>query len=51
MLWLIAGWSFFRFVAKAKELAQKRKVGNPTEGGVDQGPQVDKESFDKVRTV
>lgn len=36
-----------RFVEKAKEMALKRKVGNPWES-VEQGPQVDRESFDKV---
>jgi len=36
-----------RFVKKAKEMALQRKVGNPYED-VDQGPQVDRESFDKV---
>ncbi|KAI8422643.1 hypothetical protein MSG28_006420 [Choristoneura fumiferana] len=36
-----------KFVAKAAEIAQKRKVGNPYEE-VEQGPQIDKEMYDKV---
>jgi len=36
-----------KFVARAKELALARKVGDPWTG-VEQGPQIDKESFDKV---
>lgn len=36
-----------KFVKRAKELALARKVGSPWEE-VEQGPQVDKESFDKV---
>jgi len=35
------------FVSKAKALALKRRVGNPWEE-VEQGAQIDKESFDKV---
>jgi len=35
------------FVKKATELAKKRKVGSPWDA-VDQGPQVDKKSHDKV---
>ena len=37
-----------QFVAKAKELALKRKVGDPWQDGVDQGPQVDKAQFNKI---
>ncbi|KOB77219.1 Mitochondrial aldehyde dehydrogenase, partial [Operophtera brumata] len=36
-----------KFVAKAAEIAQKRSVGNPYTD-VEQGPQIDKEMFDKV---
>lgn len=36
------------FVARAKQLAANRKVGNPFENGVQQGPQVDDEMFNKV---
>merc|ERR1711970_1241162 len=36
-----------KFVARAKELALARKVGDPWTG-VEQGPQIDKGSFDKV---
>ena len=36
------------FVQKATELAVKRRVGNPFEDGVDQGPQVSEEQLNKV---
>jgi len=36
------------FVRKATEKAKQRKVGNPFEQGVQQGPQVDDEMFTKV---
>jgi len=36
------------FVQKATELAVKRRVGNPLEDGVDQGPQVSEEQLNKV---
>lgn len=36
------------FVQKAVEKAKARKVGNPFEDGVEQGPQVDKPSLDKI---
>lgn len=36
------------FVKKSAEKAQKRRVGNPFEDGVQQGPQVDKDQFEKV---
>ncbi|XP_053612677.1 aldehyde dehydrogenase X, mitochondrial-like [Plodia interpunctella] len=36
-----------KFVAKAAEIAKKRSVGNPYQD-VDQGPQIDKEMYDKV---
>jgi len=39
------------FVQKATELAAKRKVGNPFEEGVDQGPQVSDEQFKKVMSL
>lgn len=37
-----------QFVKKATALAQKRVVGDPFKAGVQQGPQIDKEMFDKV---
>jgi len=37
-----------KFVAKLTERAKSRKVGNPFERGVEQGPQVDKVQYDKV---
>jgi acyl-CoA reductase-like NAD-dependent aldehyde dehydrogenase len=36
------------FVKRSVELAKKRKVGNPLELGVDQGPQIDNEQFTKI---
>jgi aldehyde dehydrogenase (NAD+) len=36
------------FVAKSVERAQKRVLGDPFDSQTDQGPQVDKEQFDKV---
>ncbi|KAJ0704316.1 putative aldehyde dehydrogenase domain, aldehyde/histidinol dehydrogenase [Helianthus annuus] len=36
------------FVEKAKALALKRVVGDPFRKGVEQGPQVDSEQFDKI---
>jgi len=36
------------FVKRSVERAQRRKVGSPWEMGVEQGPQVDKEQFDKI---
>ena len=36
------------FVAKAANLAKNRKVGSPWDDNVDQGPQVDKDSYEKV---
>jgi acyl-CoA reductase-like NAD-dependent aldehyde dehydrogenase len=36
------------FVQKATAKALKRKVGNPFDKGVDQGPQVSQEQFDKI---
>jgi len=37
-----------KFVEKAAERAIKRKVGNPLHRDTEQGPQVDKEQFDKI---
>lgn len=37
-----------QFVAKAVQKAKERKVGNPFESGVLQGPQIDDEMFSKV---
>ncbi|MDJ0797051.1 MAG: aldehyde dehydrogenase family protein [Calothrix sp. MO_167.B12] len=36
------------FVAKSVERAQRRVVGDPFDSNTEQGPQVDKEQFDKV---
>jgi len=36
------------FVAKSVQRAKKRKVGDPFDAAVEQGPQVDKEQFNKV---
>ncbi|CAG9858403.1 unnamed protein product [Phyllotreta striolata] len=36
------------FVKKATEMAKARKVGNPFDNGVQQGPQVDQETLDKI---
>lgn len=38
------------FVKKATQMAAERKVGDPFEKGVQQGPQVDSEQFEKVLT-
>jgi acyl-CoA reductase-like NAD-dependent aldehyde dehydrogenase len=37
-----------KFVAKAKELAEARKVGDPFQDGTQQGPQIDDEQFTKI---
>ncbi|CAL8118551.1 unnamed protein product [Orchesella dallaii] len=37
-----------KFVAKAKELADARKVGDPFQEGIQQGPQVDEDQFKKI---
>ncbi|XP_023936158.1 aldehyde dehydrogenase X, mitochondrial [Bicyclus anynana] len=37
-----------KFIAKAAEIAKKRKVGNSWEDGIQQGPQIDSEMFNKV---
>lgn len=37
-----------KFVAKAKEMAEARKVGDPFQEGTQQGPQVDEEQFSKI---
>lgn len=37
-----------KFVKKAKELAEKRKVGDPFDKDTIQGPQIDEEQFQKV---
>ncbi|GMN45851.1 hypothetical protein TIFTF001_015041 [Ficus carica] len=36
------------FVAKAKELAMRRVVGDPFKTGVEQGPQIDSEQFKRI---
>lgn len=36
------------FIEKAKDRAVKRVVGDPFRSGVEQGPQVDKEQFEKI---
>jgi len=40
-----------KFVAKAKELAEKRKVGDPFAEGTQQGPQIDQAQFDKIQDL
>ena len=37
-----------KFVEKAVARAKARKVGNPFEAGIEQGPQVDEEQFNNV---
>eukprot|EP00795_Rhopilema_esculentum_P003080 gene3080-1366_t len=37
-----------KFVAKAKKLAEERKVGDPFKVDTAQGPQINKEQFDKI---
>jgi aldehyde dehydrogenase (NAD+) len=37
-----------QFVSKAVAMAKTRKVGNPFEKGIQQGPQIDEEMFNKV---
>lgn len=39
---------YHAFVKRSVELAQKRKVGNPFDADVLQGPQVDDEMYNKV---
>ncbi|KAJ0527726.1 putative aldehyde dehydrogenase (NAD(+)) [Helianthus annuus] len=36
------------FVEKAKARAQRRKVGDPFQKGIEQGPQIDSEQFEKI---
>ncbi|KAK1555320.1 hypothetical protein Q3G72_024816 [Acer saccharum] len=36
------------FVEKAKARAMKRVVGDPFKGGIEQGPQIDSEQFEKI---
>ncbi|KAJ0755096.1 putative aldehyde dehydrogenase domain, aldehyde/histidinol dehydrogenase [Helianthus annuus] len=36
------------FVEKAKARAQRRKVGDPFQKGIEQGPQIDSELFEKI---
>jgi len=40
-----------KFVAKAKALAEERKVGDPFKDGIQQGPQIDDEQFKKILTL
>jgi acyl-CoA reductase-like NAD-dependent aldehyde dehydrogenase len=40
-----------KFVAKAKELAEKRKVGDPFAEGTQQGPQIDQVQFNKIQDL
>jgi len=40
-----------KFVAKAKALAEERKVGDPFQDGIQQGPQIDDEQFKKILTL
>lgn len=37
-----------QFIKEAKELAAARKVGDPFSDGIDQGPQIDQDMYDKV---
>lgn len=37
-----------KFITKAKELAEARKVGDPFQEGIQQGPQVDDKQFTRV---
>ncbi|KDO82484.1 hypothetical protein CISIN_1g009035mg [Citrus sinensis] len=37
-----------QFVEKANALAMKRVVGDPFKGGIQQGPQIDSEQFEKI---
>jgi aldehyde dehydrogenase (NAD+) len=37
-----------QFVRKAVEMARNRRIGNPFERGVQQGPQIDQDMFNKV---
>jgi len=39
------------FVKRATELAVKRKVGDPFENGIEQGPQVDSDQFNKIQEL
>lgn len=36
------------FVAKSAERANKRTVGNPFDANIEQGPQIDKEQYDRI---
>jgi len=40
-----------KFVAKAKSLAEARKVGDPFQDGIQQGPQIDDDQFKKILTL
>src|SRR5437016_7648507 len=40
--------AYDEFVSKSVERAKKRKVGDPFDASVEQGPQVDKDQFNKV---
>lgn len=40
-----------KFVQKAKSLADARKVGDPFQDGIQQGPQIDEEQFKKILTL
>lgn len=42
---------FDSFVAKAKELAEARKVGDPFQDGTQQGPQIDDDQFTKILSL
>jgi aldehyde dehydrogenase (NAD+) len=37
-----------KFVEKTVEASKKRVLGDPLQAGVDQGPQIDKDQFDKI---
>jgi acyl-CoA reductase-like NAD-dependent aldehyde dehydrogenase len=40
-----------KFLSKAKELAEKRKVGDPFAEGTQQGPQIDDRQFKKIQDL
>ncbi len=39
------------FVERSAERAKRRVVGNPFDSNTEQGPQVDKEQYDKVLSI
>ena len=45
---LVEESAYDQFVKKSVERAKKRVVGNPFEAATEQGPQIDKEQYDKI---